>query len=233
MNPQEKDNESFEIQERHPVFQVTRLSKYLAMILFIMMPFVGGYIGYTYAPEKVIEVEKIITQKEESEKTVSDMEVECLSNDTFFIVAPIMGEPLDSIIIKRKQNYQSDIECVYEIKESDTVIEREWGTTVLADNIDDNRLYISNGAGAIRSMKVYDLESNTFVLEDTISPGGIDPWLDSVKYWSPADKRMTSDDCSEMYIGMMGKGLDEYVEYNFKTQRRIIIGEKCAVREQK
>ena len=57
MNPQKNDNESFEIQERHPVFQVTKLSKYLAMILFIMMPFVGGYIGYVYAPEKVIEVE--------------------------------------------------------------------------------------------------------------------------------------------------------------------------------
>lgn len=80
-------------------------------------------------------------------------------------------------------------------------------------------------------MKVYDLESNTFVLEDTISSGGIDPWLDSVKYWSPADDRMGADDCIEMDAGMMGKGLDEYVEYNFKTKRRIIIGEKCAIRE--
>lgn len=231
MNPQEKDNESFEIQERHPVFQVTKLSKYLAMILFIMMPFVGGYIGYAYAPEKVIEVEKIITQKVETEETVGNKEVQCLSNDNFFVIAPVVGEFLDSIIIKRKQNYQSDIECAYEIKEGDTVIEREWWTTVLTDNIDDNRLYISNGVSAIASMKVYDLESNSFVLEDTISPGGIDPWLDSVKYWSPADNRMTSDDCSEMYIGMMGKGLDEYVEYNFKTQRRNIIGEKCAVRQ--
>ena len=43
--------------EKHPVHQVTPVSKYLAMALFIILPFVGGWIGYTYAPEKVVEVE--------------------------------------------------------------------------------------------------------------------------------------------------------------------------------
>jgi hypothetical protein len=33
---------------------VTPLSKYLAMVLFIILPFVGGYVGYTFAPEKVV-----------------------------------------------------------------------------------------------------------------------------------------------------------------------------------
>ncbi len=42
------------------VFQVTTLSKTLALIIFIVMPFVGGYIGYTYAPEKIVEIEKIV-----------------------------------------------------------------------------------------------------------------------------------------------------------------------------
>jgi hypothetical protein len=37
------------------LFRVTPLSKYLAMALFIVMPFIGGWIGYTYAPEKVVE----------------------------------------------------------------------------------------------------------------------------------------------------------------------------------
>lgn len=45
--------------------QVTPLSKYLAMILFILMPFIGGWIGYHYAPEKVVEVEKVVTVKDE------------------------------------------------------------------------------------------------------------------------------------------------------------------------
>jgi hypothetical protein len=42
------------------VTKVTPLSKALAAILFIAMPFVGLYIGYTYAPEKVVEVERVV-----------------------------------------------------------------------------------------------------------------------------------------------------------------------------
>ncbi len=30
------------------------------MALFIIMPFVGGWVGYVYAPEKVVEIEKIV-----------------------------------------------------------------------------------------------------------------------------------------------------------------------------
>jgi hypothetical protein len=40
--------------------QVTPLSKYLAAIIFILMPFIGGYIGYTLAQGEVIEVEKVV-----------------------------------------------------------------------------------------------------------------------------------------------------------------------------
>jgi hypothetical protein len=36
--------------------KVTPLSKYLALGLFIVLPFIGGLVGYTYAPEKVVEV---------------------------------------------------------------------------------------------------------------------------------------------------------------------------------
>jgi hypothetical protein len=39
---------------------VTPLSKYLAMILFIILPFLGGWIGYYYALEKMLEVERLI-----------------------------------------------------------------------------------------------------------------------------------------------------------------------------
>jgi hypothetical protein len=47
----------------NPAFKVTPLSKYFAMILFILMPFVGGYIGYAYAPEKVVEIEKVVVPR--------------------------------------------------------------------------------------------------------------------------------------------------------------------------
>lgn len=49
---------------------MTPLSKYLAMALFIILPFIGGYVGYTFAPEKVVEVEKVVTKEVMVEKEV-------------------------------------------------------------------------------------------------------------------------------------------------------------------
>lgn len=48
--------------------QVTKFSKYLALSLFVALPFLGGWIGYTYAPTKEVTVEKIV-YKEISEET--------------------------------------------------------------------------------------------------------------------------------------------------------------------
>lgn len=46
-----------------PLHTVTPLSKYLAMALFVTLPFIGGWIGYTYTPEKIIYIEKITYQE--------------------------------------------------------------------------------------------------------------------------------------------------------------------------
>lgn len=43
---------------------ITPLSKYLATMLFVTLPFLGGWVGYTYSPEKIIEVEKTIIKTE-------------------------------------------------------------------------------------------------------------------------------------------------------------------------
>ncbi len=48
---------------KHPFFEVTPLSKTLAGIIFIMMPFIGGWIGYNLAPVKVVEVEKEVATR--------------------------------------------------------------------------------------------------------------------------------------------------------------------------
>lgn len=48
--------------QANPLHQVTPVSKYLAMALFIVLPFVGGYVGYVYAPEKVVEIERNVSQ---------------------------------------------------------------------------------------------------------------------------------------------------------------------------
>ncbi len=49
-----------------PLKKITPASKYLALVLFITMPFIGGWIGYTYGPEKVVEVERVVIQTNES-----------------------------------------------------------------------------------------------------------------------------------------------------------------------
>lgn len=48
--------------------RVTTTSKILATIVFVALPFVGGYVGYLYAPEKVVEVPVMISTENESER---------------------------------------------------------------------------------------------------------------------------------------------------------------------
>jgi uncharacterized membrane protein len=60
-----------------PLKKVTPLSKCLALALFVILPFLGGWIGYTYAPEKVVEVKKIVevdrvAEEEKSIETEQD-----------------------------------------------------------------------------------------------------------------------------------------------------------------
>lgn len=60
LNNEEVREEASVVQKTSVLNNVTPLSKYLAMILFIAMPFVGGWIGYQSAPEKVVEVDRIV-----------------------------------------------------------------------------------------------------------------------------------------------------------------------------
>ncbi|MCA9357864.1 hypothetical protein KC902_01245 [Candidatus Kaiserbacteria bacterium] len=53
--------------------EVTSLSKYLTLLLFIAMPFIGGWVGYAYAPEKVVEVEKVVIKEVSVEVPVTDI----------------------------------------------------------------------------------------------------------------------------------------------------------------
>lgn len=59
--------------------EVTTFSKYLALILFIVMPFVGGYIGYVYGKASVLKAVVIPTVVEVTESSVS-----AVSEDTLF-----------------------------------------------------------------------------------------------------------------------------------------------------
>ena len=57
------NQEEVQVEQKSSLHQVTPLSKYLAMALFIILPFLGGWIGYTYAPEKVVEVERVVEKR--------------------------------------------------------------------------------------------------------------------------------------------------------------------------
>ena len=50
----------------HPVNQITIVSKYLALTLFVLLPFVGAYVGYQLAGEKNVEVSEPVTTSNES-----------------------------------------------------------------------------------------------------------------------------------------------------------------------
>ena len=51
---------------------VTPFSKYLALALFVALPFVGGWVGYHYAPEKIVEVEKVVEVEKENPEVGDD-----------------------------------------------------------------------------------------------------------------------------------------------------------------
>lgn len=75
-------------EQPHVVNQVTMLSKYLALGLFILLPFIGAYIGYQLAPEKVVEV--VVTMPVSIEKNqmidaALNNEIKSLNSDSLLV----------------------------------------------------------------------------------------------------------------------------------------------------
>lgn len=86
----ENEETTVNIQENKSIWNtVTPLSKYLAMVLFIVMPFVGGWIGYHYAPEKIVEVEREVIKEIVVEKIV---EAPAMPSEITKITFPESGE---------------------------------------------------------------------------------------------------------------------------------------------
>ncbi len=63
MEPENTNQEVAHATQISRLRQVTPLSKYLAMVLFIILPFVGGWIGYTYALVQVPETQQVIPEE--------------------------------------------------------------------------------------------------------------------------------------------------------------------------
>lgn len=55
---------------------VTPLLKYLAMVVFVSLPFIGGYIGYTLSPAQIVEVPVEVERIVVEEKVVENIVLE-------------------------------------------------------------------------------------------------------------------------------------------------------------
>lgn len=66
---------------RNSFNQVTPLSKYLALFIFIAMPFVGGWVGYNYAPTKIILDSAVETSTDKSGAINDQPSVPITKND--------------------------------------------------------------------------------------------------------------------------------------------------------
>ncbi len=61
---------------------VTPLSRYLAMSLFVALPFIGGFVGYTLAPQDTHEInENVVSRITDSVSTTSDSDIDLENHD--------------------------------------------------------------------------------------------------------------------------------------------------------
>jgi len=81
------------MKKAHPyLFEVTAVSRYLALLIFILLPFLGGFVGYKNAPEKIVEVWNIeISKVADPENKVRFIPPDgyVINNELFF--SPSMG----------------------------------------------------------------------------------------------------------------------------------------------
>lgn len=62
---------------------VTPFSKYLAMVLFVALPFIGGWVGYTLASEKVVEVNKFVEVENQDTPSLYIVEYESIAEPEY------------------------------------------------------------------------------------------------------------------------------------------------------
>jgi hypothetical protein len=99
-------NESQSVIE--PLKKVTPLSKYLAMVLFVILPFLGGLIGYTYAPEKVVEVEMEVVREIEIQRNIEVSDKNSVDINSRFLVGVLDDSGNLTFYGHKKQSTSTD-----------------------------------------------------------------------------------------------------------------------------
>lgn len=95
--------------------QITPFSKALAAALFILMPFLGVYIGYKYAPEKVVYIETEVIEQ----------------------VAPSDDDYLESLATSTP-TLDTEVEDHSEIEEESYLIDSQFGKRLIFDRDHEN-----------------------------------------------------------------------------------------------
>ena len=73
MEPEQNHvDETHEAATKSRLHEVTSLSKYLALALFVALPFLGAYVGYQFVPIKVIEIDRTETVRDLAVKSAPD-----------------------------------------------------------------------------------------------------------------------------------------------------------------
>lgn len=81
MRPSNTGRDRAQTPRNNPLYQVTPLSKYLALALFVGLPFLGGWIGYSHAPVKIVEVVRAVPTTPNS---VPEMEPEVMRPGSWY-----------------------------------------------------------------------------------------------------------------------------------------------------
>lgn len=174
MEEQHSNEESQEeVSETSNLHKVTPLSKYLSMVLFVSMPFIGGWIGYTYAPEKVVEVERVVVEEVEKEINIEMSNVETSYTQTF----PLSTEMLfamNKVMENEDENKETHIVVLNELDiVVGSLIVHKYNTSSLSgDNWHPDQVVIGAGLDYVTSpleSGIYKLAYIEFTNEKTKS----------------------------------------------------------------
>jgi len=242
----ETNNETVEQEvEKSSLHTVTPLSKYLAMALFIILPFAGGWIGYHYAPEKVVEVERVVVKEVETKAkvdekasplSVADLYYPCQSSDGFVVyeISRDMEVGSDFIVQKNASDMVAGKSCSYFEKPDDYVL-ADFDASYL-ETVYKNLLVLDSGTGpGPRGLSVYDLSKRETVFEGSYMSSSLEIEGSKLTYWEPVDRLADVENCPvfEENVGYgLGSGFEERVTLELTTLLLERTGQvKCSARQ--